>query len=606
MAETRTTPPKYEVKDSRGTLRRLWEIVLEHKVGFILSAVLSFFSTFLDVMGPFLLGLVTSELSEGAQRMMQGTGTMNTQLITRILMLQGGAYLGSAVLNYFQSLVMAYLSPKLMHGMRMRIQDKLRRLPLAYFDQNTLGDVLSRVTNDTETLSLSLQQGLPTLFSSFFTVVLILIMMFVVSPSLTLVALVSVPLSFYFSFRVMRYSQPFFRNQQQGLGDLGGYIEEMVSGHDVIRAYGQEEATLDGFDTINDDLYENAQKAQFVSGMMRPVTFFFGNVAYVAVAILGGFQVMSGTLRLGQIQSFIQYLRKFTDPINQVANTMTEFQATIAASERVFEFLDEEEETPDTLTPKKIENPIGEVKMEHVKFGYRPTSPLITDLSIELNSGDMVALVGPTGAGKTTLVNLLLRFYDIQGGSITIDGVDIMDMTRSDLRSMFGMVLQDTWLYSATIADNIRYGKLDATDEEVVQAAESAYADSFIRTLPGGYDMVLGEDADTLSGGQRQLLTIARALLSDPVILILDEATSSVDTRTEALIQRAMVELMKNRTSFVIAHRLSTIRDADTILVLNHGDIVETGTHDELLAKNGFYANLYYSQLAGDLEANDV
>lgn len=597
---SRMDAPTIEKGDTKETLKKVGGLLARYKIALIVVLVLAILSTVLSTLAPYLLGLATNEIVKGIASYKQGLGGVDMEAMRRILVVLLTSYLGTNLFGFLQQFILSGVSQKIVYQLRKDIQSKLNVLPLNYFDTNTLGDILSRVTNDVETVTSSLQQGLPRLFESVLTLILVFIGMLGVSPTLTLVAMVTLPLSAYLSIQVMKRSQGFFRGQQQGLGEIGGYIEEMYSGHEVIRAYNQEEHVTSEFSEINDRLYNNARLAQFASGLVMPLSGFFNNLGYVASAVLGGFMVIKGRIQVGSIQTFIQYLRQFAQPISQLSNMINELQATVAAAERVFEFLEEEEEPTDPENYKVIEDPQGQVSMEHVRFGYTPKHVLISDLSVDFKSGDKVAIVGPTGAGKTTLVNLLMRFYDTQGGSIKIDGVDIRDMRRSDLRSLFGMVLQDTWLFHGTVEENIRYGRLDATDEEVREAAKNAFVDEFIRSQPGGYQMMIDEDGGNISGGQRQLLTIARAILSDPTILILDEATSSVDTRTELLIQKAMENLMENRTSFVIAHRLSTIRDSEMILVLDQGDIVETGTHDELLEKDGFYAGLYRSQLAGN------
>jgi ATP-binding cassette subfamily B protein len=583
-------------RDTKGTLRKVARLLSAYKWGFIAVIILAVASVLFQTLAPYVLGLATNTVADGISAAAAGTGGVSLARLRNILLLLGGVYVLSAALQYIQAYVLVGVSQKLTYNLTRDIQKKLRFLPLRYFDNTAYGDILSRVTNDVSTLTQSLQQNLPSLFTSLLTLVMVLAAMLALSPVLTVVGLITLPLSFLFTIKSVKFSQKFFRGQQKGLGDMSGHVEEMFTGHSVIKAYGREADAIAEFERINGELSGYTWKSQFISGLMMPVTMFFSNLGYVLVAILGGIAVATRGMQIGTIQSFIQYLRQFSQPVMQIANLMNMLQSTIAAAERVFDFLEEEEEPLDCAEPAVLAQPKGEVSFEHVRFGYSPDRILMKDISIHLKSGDKVAIVGPTGAGKTTLVNLLLRFYDIQGGRITVDGVDIMRMKRRELRSLFGMVLQDTWLFSGSVEENIRYGRPDATDEEVRQAARSAYVDAFIRTQPGGYQMELGEEADNISGGQRQLLTIARAILSNPAILILDEATSSVDTRTEVLIQRAMERLMENRTSFVIAHRLSTIRDAQMILVMNEGDIVETGTHDKLLAAGGFYAKLYNSQ----------
>lgn len=491
---------------------------------------------------------------------------------------------------------MSGVSMKVSYNMRKEISEKINRMPLKYFDGTNHGEVLSRVTNDVDTVSQTLNQSLTQIITSITTVIGVLVMMFSISWVMTLVALCIIPLSFIIVVFIIGKSQKYFKEQQDYLGHVNGHVEEMFAGHIVMKAFNGEEKSVKKFDNMNDTLYKSAWKSQFLSGMMMPVMNFVGNIGYVAVCVLGGWLVVKKTIEVGDIQAFTQYVRSFTQPITQIANISNVLQQTAASAERVFEFLGEEEAVKDTENPVKLENPHGSVEFKDVHFGYNPDKTIINDFSASIKPGEKVAIVGPTGAGKTTMVKLLMRFYDVNKGAILVDGHDIRDFKRNDLRSMFGMVLQDTWLYNGTIKENIRYGRLDATDEEIVTAAKAAHVDSFVHTLPDGYDMVLNEEASNVSQGQKQLLTIARAILKDPKILILDEATSSVDTRTEVQIQKAMDNLMKNRTSFIIAHRLSTIRDADLILVMDHGDIVEQGTHNDLLAKGGFYANLYNSQ----------
>ncbi len=514
-------------------------------------------------------------------------------------------YVGSAVCSFVEIWLMVGITQALTFRMRSDINAKLTRLPLKYFDSQTHGEILSRVTNDVDTVSFSLQQSLSQIISSVIMVIGILIMMLTISGVMTLITLAFLPLSLGFTFLITRKSQKFFRGQQKSLGQLNGHVEEMYGCHGVVKAYNYEQTSIEEFERTNTDLYDNAWKAQFMSGTMQPIIGFIGNLAYVGVCVSGGYIAAGGKMLVGSIQSFIQYSRQFNQPISQVAQIVNIMQSTIAAAERVFEVLDEPEQSPDRTDAPQIAAPKGEVCFEHVQFSYDPDQPLIRDMNFTAKPGQTVAIVGPTGAGKTTLVNLLLRFYELNGGRITVDGVDISQMRRSELRGLFGMVLQDTWLFSGSIGENIAYGNPQADDDEVSDAAKAACADHFIRTLPEGYRTVIREDSGNISQGQRQLLTIARAVLSDPAILILDEATSSVDTRTEVLIQEAMLRLMKGRTSFVIAHRLSTIRGADQILVMNHGDIIEIGSHEELMAKGGFYADLYNSQYTAKSSAEE-
>jgi ATP-binding cassette subfamily B multidrug efflux pump len=589
-------------KNTKGTLKRLLAFMKPFHLGLGLAVFFAMVSTVFNSLGPMVLGFATNEIQRGVERMTAGTGGIDFSAVSRILGALAALYVIYAVFAYLQNFLVAGVSQKTIYNLRKTVDEKIKRLPLRYFDSNSIGDVLSRVTNDVDTVATTLQQGINQIVNSTFTLLTILVMMLLISPLLTLVALLTLPLTLLASMNVVKISQKLFKGQADTLGDLNGYIEEMYTGHNVVKVFSKEPDTIRSFDEMNDRLYRYSWKANFLSGIIMPVSSFIGNLGYIIVTVLGAVWVIQGKFLVGSIQSFIQYIRHFSNPIVQFANLANMLQSTIAAAERIFEFLDEAEETPD-VQPDALPQPgPGNVEFQDVSFGYSPDRILIRDLNLSIKAGEMVAIVGPTGAGKTTLVNLILRFYDVNGGRILLDGADISQMPRKDLRSRIGMVLQDTWLFSGTIRENIRYGRLDATDEEVEQAARSARADEFIRSLPHGYDTMLGEDAANISQGQRQLLTIARAILSDPDILILDEATSSVDTRTEVLIQKAMSTLMEGRTSFVIAHRLSTIRDASKILVMQNGSIVESGNHKELMAQNGFYAKLYQSQFRGEQE----
>ncbi len=593
-------------KNTKATLRRLLAFMKPYHLGLSLVVVFAILSTVFNSMGPMVLGFATNEIQRGFDRMSQGSGGIDFAAVLRILALMAALYVVSALFSYLQNFLVSGVAQKTIYSLRKTVDQKLRRLPLSYFDRGSIGDVLSRVTNDVDTVATTLQQGINQVVNSVFTLVTILVMMIVISPVLTGVALLTLPLSLLASMNVVRLSQKLFKGQADTLGTLNGYVEEMYTGHNVVKVFSREENTVEAFDRLNGELYRYSWKANFISGIIMPVSGFIGNLGYIIVTVLGAVWVIQGRFLVGSIQSFIQYIRHFNNPIVQLANLANMLQSTIAAAERVFELLDEAEETPDPLPqgeiPQAARRGSGSVEFQDVSFGYTPERTLINNLSLSIRPGETVAIVGPTGAGKTTLVNLILRFYEVSGGRILLDGEDIAQMPRAALRSRIGMVLQDTWLFSGTIRENIRYGRLDATDAEVEEAARSARADKFIRALPQGYDTQLGEDAANISQGQRQLLTIARAILSDPDILILDEATSSVDTRTEVLIQKAMNALMKGRTSFVIAHRLSTIRDAGKILVMRDGDIIEAGNHQELMAKGGFYAQLYQSQFRGEAE----
>ncbi len=589
--------PVEKAKDFQGTLRRLLTYLNPFKRQIILVFMMALLSTVFSIVSPKIMGKITTELFEGFLQKLNGLAgaAIDFQYVKHILLLLIGLYIFSSVFSYFQQYIMVGVTQKVVFKMRKDLNDKLNKLPLKYFDNHTHGEILSRVTNDVDTVSNTLQQGLTQLIIAIVTLLGIVIMMLSISPLLTLIVVITLPLSFLITTKIAKRSQRFFAKQQKALGDLNGHVEEMYTGHEIIKAFGQEQESIAIFNQENERLYEAGWKAQFISGIIMPLLSFVNNIGYVLVCVAGGILVAQRSIEIGDIQAFIQYSRQFTNPIIQTANIINILQSTIAAAERVFEVLDEEEELSDQPQTKFIRFPKGEVRFEDVTFGYQEEA-LIDQMNIVVKKGQTIAIVGPTGAGKTTLVNLVMRFYELQSGRIMIDGVDIKDLRRGELRNMFGMVLQDTWLFKGTIRDNIAYGREGATEGEIVRAAQAAHADHFIRTLPEGYDTVLNEEASNLSQGQKQLLTIARAILADPAILILDEATSSVDTRTEIFIQKAMHELRKGRTSFVIAHRLSTIRDADLILVMDKGSIIEQGRHEELLAKRGFYADLYNSQ----------
>ena len=585
-----------KAKDFKGTMKKLMAYLSTYKIGIFFVIVFAIGSTIFNIVGPKILGKATTEIFKGLVRKVSGGAGIDFDKIAHIVLTLLCLYLASAVFSFVQGYIMTGVSQKLTYRLRKEISEKINRLPMNYFDKQTHGEVLSRITNDIDTLSQSLNQSATQVITSVTTIIGVLIMMLSISPLMTLVALLILPVSMGLISMIVKRSQKYFMRQQEYLGHVNGQVEEIYGGHNIIKAFNKEEDVIATFKRDNDILYTSAWKSQFLSGMMMPIMQFVGNLGYVGEVILGGYLAMKGTIQVGDIQSFIQYVRSFTQPIQQVAQVANMLQSTAAASERVFEFLEEAEEDQTVEHPVCIDEMEGSVSFEHVHFGYNPDHTIINDFSVDVKSGQKVAIVGPTGAGKTTIIKLLMRFYDVGSGSIKVDGHDVRDFNRDDLRKMFGMVLQDTWLFKGSIEDNIRYGRLDATHEEVVEAAKAARAHRFIQTLPGGYQMELNEEASNVSQGQKQLLTIARAMLADPKILILDEATSSVDTRTEIQIQKAMDQLMKGRTSFVIAHRLSTIRDADMILVMKDGDIVEQGNHEELLAQNGFYAELYNSQ----------
>ena len=584
-----------KAKDFKGTMKKLMGYLTQYKIGLLLVVIFAIGSTIFNIAGPKILGKATTELFHGLISKVSGGSGIDFDKIAKILIGLMCLYVCSALFSFIQGYIMTGVSQKLTYRMRKEISEKIDRLPMGYFDKMTHGEILSRITNDVDTLSQSLNQSATQVITSVATIIGVLVMMLSISPLMTVIAILILPLSMGLIGMIVKRSQRYFKEQQEYLGYVNGQVEEVYGGHNIVKAFNKEDDVIDEFDRDNDRLYRSAWKSQFLSGMMMPIMQFVGNLGYVAVVILGGYLAIKKTIEVGDIQSFIQYVRNFTQPIQQVAQVANMLQSTAAASERVFEFLGEPEEEAAPENPVVL-NPEGAVEFEHVHFGYNPEHTIIHDFSVKVEPGQKIAIVGPTGAGKTTMVKLLMRFYDVSGGSIKVDGHDIREFDRGELRRMFGMVLQDTWLFKGSIEDNIRYGKLDATHEDVVKAADAAYAHRFIQTLPGGYGMELNEEASNVSQGQKQLLTIARAILADPKILILDEATSSVDTRTEMRIQKAMDNLMKGRTSFIIAHRLSTIRDADLILVMKEGDIVEMGRHEELLAKNGFYADLYNSQ----------
>lgn len=585
-----------KAKDFKGSLKKLVKYMSVYKVQMLFVAVFAVCGTVFNIVGPKILGKATTEIFNGLVSKVSGGSGMDFGKIGQILLITLGLYVVSALCSFIQGMIMTGISQKTTYRLRKDITEKVNRMPMDYFDTKPVGEVLSHVTNDVDTLGQSLNQSATQLITSVTTLIGVLVMMLSISPLMTVVALLILPISVGLISFVMKHSQKYFSGQQEYLGNVNGQVEEVYSGHNVIKAFNKEDDVIREFDRTNDKLYESAWKSQFFSGMMMPVMQFVGNLGYVGVAILGGFLAIKKTIEVGDIQSFIQYVRNFTQPIQQVAQVTNMLQLAAASSERVFEFLEEKEEDQTVEHPVSVEGLHGNVQFENVHFGYNPEKIIINDFSANVKEGQKIAIVGPTGAGKTTMIKLLMRFYDVNSGSIKIDGHDVRDFNRSELREMFGMVLQDTWLFHGTIMDNIRYGKLDATEEEVIQAAKAAHVHRFVQTLPGGYQMEINEEATNISQGQKQLLTIARAILADPKILILDEATSSVDTRTEVRIQKAMDNLMKGRTSFVIAHRLSTIRDADLILVMKDGDIIEQGTHTQLLAQNGFYAELYNSQ----------
>ncbi len=585
-----------KARDFKGSIARLAGYVSRFKLAIIVVMIFAACSTVFGVIGPKILGRATTALSEGLMEKIRGTGGIDFARIGQILLFVLGLYVLSAVFTFIQGWIMTGVTQKLCYRLRKEISEKINRMPMKYFESRTYGEVLSRITNDVDTLGQGINQSITTIITSVATLIGVLVMMLSISPLMTLIALVILPLSAFLVSFVVKKSQKYFKAQQEYLGHINGQVEEVYGGHLVIRAFNREKDTVEEFDRTNRILYESAWKSQFLSGMMHPIMMFVGNLGYAAVSLVGGLLAIRGVITIGDIQAFIQYVKNFTQPIQQNAQVISQVQSMAAASERVFEFLGEEEEDQTVEHPADVTKVTGEVSFEHVSFGYNPDQIIVKDFCATVKPGQKIAIVGPTGAGKTTMVKLLMRFYDVTSGAILIDGHNVKDFNRRELRDAFGMVLQETWLFKGTIMENIRYGRLDATDEEVIAAAKAAHADHFIRTLPGGYQMELNEDASNVSQGQKQLLTIARAILADNRILILDEATSSVDTRTEISIQKAMDNLMRGRTSFVIAHRLSTIRDADLILVMKDGDIIEQGTHEALLAAEGFYANLYNSQ----------
>ncbi len=593
--------PGEKPKDFKGTLKKMIGFMGRFKAALVVVLVFAIGSTVFNIVGPKVLSTATTELFNGIVAKIDGSGGINFDAIAQILLFTLGLYLLSAACSFVQGWILSSVSQRTSYELRRSIAEKIDRMPMGYFERNSVGDTLSRITNDVDTLGQSLNQGVTQLITSVTTIIGVLVMMLTINPLMTLVTVVILPVSVVLIMVVVKRSQKFFLAQQRTLGEINGLVEETFSGHAIVKAFNREDGTVDNFNETNARLYNSAWKSQFFSGLMQPIMNFVGNLGYVAVAITGSFLAVQGIITVGDIQAFIQYVKNFTQPITQLTQVSNVLQQMAAAAERIFEFLDEPEEEPDhaTITSSQVE---CEVEFDHVHFGYNPEKPVIKDFSARVTEGQTVALVGPTGAGKTTMVKLLMRFYDVQSGSIKIGGHDIRDFARDDLRSMFGMVLQDTWLFNGSIRDNIRYGKLDATDEEVEAAAKAAYVHHFIQTLPEGFDTEINEDASNISQGQRQLLTIARAILADRRMLILDEATSSVDTRTEERIQKAMDNLMAGRTSFVIAHRLSTIKNADLILVIRDGDIVEQGTHEELLALGGFYAELYNSQFAETID----
>lgn len=598
MGPGRGMVPGEKAKDLKGALGKILRYMGKYKIAVVFVMIIAACSTVFSVLGPKVLGKATTGLAEGLMAKVAGTGGIDFSYIGKVLLFVLGLYLLSSVLSFVQGWIMTGITQKICYRMRKEITEKINRMPMKYFESRTYGEVLSRITNDVDTLGMGLNQSVTQIITSTATIIGVLVMMLSISPLMTLIALVVLPVSGLCVSLVVKKSQKHFITQQEYLGHINGQVEESYGGHLVIKAYNKEDEMIARFNRTNDVLYTSAWKSQFLSGIMMPIMQFVGNLGYAAVALSGGMLAIRGVITIGDIQAFIQYVKSFTQPIQQIAQVTNQVQSMAAAAERVFEFLEEEEEDQVVEHPADVTKVIGNVAFDHVSFGYNQNQLIVHDFSAQVAAGQKIAIVGPTGAGKTTMVKLLMRFYDVNSGSIRIDGHDIREFNRRELRDAFGMVLQDTWLFKGSIMENIRYGRLDATDEEVVAAAKAAHADHFIRTLPGGYEMELNEDASNISQGQKQLLTIARAILADNRILILDEATSSVDTRTEELIQSAMDNLMKGRTSFVIAHRLSTIKNADIILVMKDGDIIEQGSHEELLGQGGFYADLYNSQFA--------
>lgn len=583
-------------KDFKGSSKKLIKYLGKYWIAIVIVMIFAAASTVFSVAGPKVMGKATTALAEGLMDKISGTGGIDFDYIAKVLLFTLGLYIISAVFMFIQGLIMTNITQKTCYRMRKEIVEKINRMPMKYFESRTYGEVLSRITNDVDTLGQSLNQSITQVITSVATLIGTLVMMLSISPLMTVISIVILPVSAFLISFVVKHSQKFFRQQQEYLGHINGQVEEVYGGHLIIKAYNKEEETVSAFRQANDVLYRSAWKSQFLSGLMMPIMQFVGNLGYAGVAISGGILAIKKVITIGDIQAFIQYVKNFTQPIQQIAQVATQLQSMTAASERVFEFLEEEEEDITVEDPVSVSDIEGRVEFSHVKFGYDPDNMIIKDFSAKVEPGQQVAIVGPTGAGKTTMVKLLMRFYDVNSGSILVDGHDVREYNRPQLREAFGMVLQDTWLFKGTIMENIRYGRLDATDEEVIEAAKAAHAHHFIQTLPGGYNMELNEDASNVSQGQKQLLTIARAILADNRILILDEATSSVDTRTEIRIQKALDNLMRGRTSFVIAHRLSTIKNADMILVMKDGDIIEQGNHEELIKQNGFYAELYNSQ----------
>ncbi|MDY5211175.1 ABC transporter ATP-binding protein [Intestinibacter sp.] len=606
MGHGKRMMPGEKARDFKGTMKKLMAYLGKYTYAIIAVFIFAVGSVAFSVIGPKVLGKATTEIFNGLIGKISGGDGINFDRIKIILLTLVGLYVVSAILSFIQGFIMSGISQKLAYNLRDELSKKINRLPMSYFDKTTNGEVLSRFTNDIDTLAQTLNQSLTQIITAVTTLVGVFIMMVTISGIMTVAALVIIPIGMFVISMIIKRSQKFFAQQQEFLGNVNGQVEELYGGHLVVQAFNGQEDAIEKFDKTNEKLYKSAWKSQFLSGLMQPLMSFVGNLGYVLISILGGFLVIKNSIEVGDIQSFIQYVRQFNQPLNQIAQISNQLQSTAASAERIFEFLAEEEEPVTENNSVKVNRHDGEVIFDHVRFGYDENKVIIKDFNAKVKPGQKIAIVGPTGAGKTTIIKLLMRFYDVNSGAIYVDGKNIKDYNRQELRTHFGMVLQDTWLFSGSIKDNIKYGRLDATDEQVKEAAKAAHVDHFIKTLPSGYDMVLNEEASNVSQGQKQLLTIARAILADPEILILDEATSSVDTRTEVLIQKAMDNLMENRTSFIIAHRLSTIRNADLILVMNEGDIIEQGTHEELLAQNGFYTNLYNSQFENDEEEDQA